>query len=153
MWFQGCASAFWFSSTRRCLSSALCQCLFLLLFSWVSLWFMDGLPCVGTTCCYMSTLLCVQVKIFVTGLYSHFCLIMTRNCKNLATKAYSTGVLIFRSVLISVIEVQYLLGTDSRIVLQNFQSPLPKFCDDQCPVSKARMLHQWAGILEASTSM
>ena len=100
------------------------------------------------------TLLYVQVKTFVTGYNTViFVYAMIQNCKNLATMAYSTGVLLFRSVQNSVIDVKHLLGTDSLTVLQSFQSLLPKCCDDHCPVCKARMLHHWAGIIEALVSM
>ena len=78
---------------------------------------------------------------------------MVRNCINLATMAYSTGVILLRSVQFSVIDVSHLLGTDSITALQRSQSLPPKCFDDQLPACKARIPHQWAGTLEASVSM
>ena len=148
-WFQVCASEFWFFiATKVFIYSPM----FLpnsATTLMVSLCFKVGLPCVGTIFCYMSRSRLLSQVINLSFLFFD----MAWNCKNLATMAYSTGVILFRSAQYSVIDVNHMVGTDSLIAPQSIQSLHPKCCDDQFPVCKARMPHQWAGTHEASVSL
>ena len=107
-----------------------------------------------STLCGSYILLYVQVHALVTGYRTViFVLSMVRNCKNLATLAYSTGVILLRSIHYSVIDVSHLLGRDSITALQSSHGLPPKCFDDQLPACKARMPQQWVGTLEALVSM
>ena len=82
-----------------------------------------------------------------------FGFVMDRNCKNLATLAHSIGVTLSRSVQFPVIEVNHLFGIDKVIVLQSSHGQLPTCFDCQLSACYVRMPQQWAGTLEASTSL
>ena len=99
-------------------------------------------------------LIYVQVHALVTGSRTvTFVFVMVRNCKNLATLAYSIGVILSRSVQFPAIDVSHFLGTDSITALQSSHGLPPKFFDGQLLDCKVRMPQQWAGTLEASISM